>query len=264
MDLQFKNKLALVTGSTAGIGKAIASALVAEGARVVVTGRTRQKVEEVAAELSQGGEAHGIAADLGTAEGAATLVENARGIGPIDILVNNFGIFEPKPFEEISDDDWQRFFNLNVLSAIRCARAVMGEMRERGWGRILFVSSESGINIPVEMVHYGMTKTALLSVSRGLAKTLAATGVTVNALLPGPTWTEGVAGFVETLARNRGISVEECKTDFFKTARPSSIIRRFASPEEVATHAVYLCSPLAGATTGAAHRVDGGVVDACF
>jgi NAD(P)-dependent dehydrogenase (short-subunit alcohol dehydrogenase family) len=222
------------------------------------------RTEQVASELSQRGEAHGIAADLGTAKGAASLIETARKIGPIDILVNNFGIFEPKPFEEISDDDWWRFFTLNVLSAIRCARAVMGEMRKRGWGRILFVSSESGINIPVEMVQYGMTKTALLAVSRGLAKTLAATGVTVNALLPGPTWTEGVAEFVERLARDQGKSVEECKIDFFKTARPSSLIRRFADPDEVATHAVYLCSPLAGATTGAAHRVDGGVVDTCF
>ena len=264
MNLKLDNKLAIVTGSTAGIGKAIAAALVAEGARVVINGRSREKVAEVAAELGGEGTAYGIAADLATAEGAASLVAKAGKFGPVDILVNNFGIFEPKPFEEITDEDWQRFFNANVLSAIRCSRAVMAKMRERGWGRILFVSSESGINIPVEMVHYGMTKTALLAVSRGLAKTLAGSGVTVNALLPGPTWTEGVATFVEQLANDRGISVEECKADFFKKARPSSLIRRFATPEEVAAHAVYLCSAQAAATTGAAHRVDGGVVDSCF
>jgi NAD(P)-dependent dehydrogenase (short-subunit alcohol dehydrogenase family) len=164
----------------------------------------------------------------------------------------------------VTDDDWLRFFNLNVLSAIRCSREVMDEMREKGWGRILFISSESGINIPVEMVHYGMTKTALLAVSRGLAKVLAGSGVTVNALLPGPTWTEGVAEFVGKLAKGQNQSIAECKTGFFKSARPGSLIRRFALPEEVAHHAVYLCSPLADATTGAAHRVDGGLVDTCF
>jgi len=264
MDLKLKGKLAVVTGSTEGIGKAIASALAAEGARVVINGRSREKTERVADEMTGPGDVHGIGADLSTAEGVDRLMEEARKFGPIDILINNFGVFEPKPFEEISDGDWLRFFNLNVLSAIRCSRAVMGEMRERGWGRILFISSESGINIPEEMVQYGMTKTALLAVSRGLAKTLAATGVTVNALLPGPTWTEGVSEFVRKLAADQGISLEECKADFFRNARPGSLIRRFAEPREIAAHAVYLCSPLSDATTGAAHRVDGGVVDTCF
>ncbi|BCR06236.1 short-chain dehydrogenase [Desulfuromonas versatilis] len=263
MNLKLEDKLAIVTGSTDGIGKAIAARLAAEGAQVVINGRNREKAERVAADLGHPGRVHAVAADLSGAEGVRGLFAAARKIAPIDILVNNFGIFEPKPFELISDEDWLRFFNLNVLSAVRCSREAMGGMRERGWGRILFISSESGINIPVEMVHYGMTKTALLAVSRGLAKTLAGTGVTVNALLPGPTWTEGVAEFVGRLAQERGIAVEQMKEDFFRSARPGSLIRRFAAPEEVANHAAYLCSPLADATTGAAHRVDGGLVDSC-
>jgi len=262
MDLKLRDKLAVVTGSTEGIGRAIAAALAAEGARVVINGRSREKTEAVAAAM--GGTVQGIAADLSTAAGVEVLIEGARKVAPIDILVNNFGIFEPKPFAEISDEEWLRFFNLNVLSAVRCSRAVMGEMCSRGWGRILFISSESGINIPEEMIHYGMTKSALLAVSRGLAKTLAASGVTVNALLPGPTWTEGVSEFVEKLAMDRGQSLEECKSEFFKVARPGSLLRRFADPSEIASHAAYLCSPLAAATTGAAHRVDGGIVDTCF
>jgi len=264
MDLKLNDKLAVVTGSTEGIGRAIVAALAAEGARVVVNGRSQQKADQVAGELGSCGEVHGIGADLASAEGVARLIDGARRFGAIDILVNNLGIFEPRPFAEISDEDWLRFFNLNVLSAIRCSRAVIKEMQERGWGRILFVSSESGINIPEEMIHYGMTKTALLAVSRGLAKTLAATGVTVNALLPGPTWTEGVAEFVDRLAAERGVTVEEFKSEFFRSVRPSSLTRRFATPEEVASHAAYLCSPRAAATTGAAHRVEGGIVDTCF
>lgn len=264
MNLQLEGKLAVVTGSTAGIGRAIAAGLAAEGARVVVNGRSQQTAGAVAAALDGPLPALGIGTDLATAEGVTRLIEGARALGPIDILVNNLGIFEPKPFAEISDADWQRFFDVNVLSAIRCSRAVMAPMRERGWGRILFVSSESGINIPEEMIHYGTTKTALLAVSRGLAKTLAGTGVTVNALLPGPTWTEGVATFVERLAEERDMTVEACKKEFFRSARPSSLLRRFATPEEIASHAIYLCSPLAAATTGAAHRVEGGVVDTCF
>ena len=263
MDLDLDMKRAVVTGSTAGIGRAIAAGLAAEGVEVIVNGRTREKVEKVAQEISAAGRAYGVAADLSTADGAAALIAGARKIGPVDILVNNFGIFEPKPFAKVSDEDWLRFFNLNVLSAIRCTRLVIDGMRERGWGRILFVSSESGINIPAEMIHYGMTKTALLAISRGLAKDLANTGVTVNALLPGPTWTEGVAGFVEKLAAEQDQTLEECKRDFFRTARPGSLLQRFAEPEEVASHAVYLCSPRASATTGAAHRVDGGIVDTC-
>lgn len=263
MNLELEQKLAVITGSTAGIGRAIAAGLAAEGAKVVVNGRSRERAEQVAREISPSGRAYAVAADLSTPEGVTTLIDGAREIAPIDILVNNFGIFEPKPFAEVTDDEWQKFFNLNVLSAIRCSRAVMEEMRQKGWGRILFISSESGINIPQEMIHYGMTKTALLAISRGLAKDLADTGVTVNALLPGPTWTEGVSELVNKMADKEGRSLEKAKADFFKTARPGSLIQRFAAPEEVANHAVYLCSPRASATTGAAHRVEGGVVDTC-
>lgn len=263
MDLELTGKLAVVTGSTAGIGRAIAERLAAEGAQVVVNGRQRQKTEQVAAEIGGRDTVHPVAADLGTADGVATLLKALEMIGPVDILVNNLGIFEPKSFMEISDGDWQRFFDVNILSAVRTTRGVLEGMRERGWGRILFLSSESGINIPVEMIHYGMTKTALLAVSRGLAKELTGSGVTVNALLPGPTWTTGVAGFVEKVAAKRGLSVEEMKTAFFEEARPGSLIKRFAQPQEVAAHAAYLCSPLAAATTGAAHRVEGGIVDTC-
>jgi len=264
MDLKLTGKLAVITGSTAGIGRAIAETLAAQGAKVIINGRTQDKVERVAQEISAQGQAFGVAADLSSAEGVRQLVEGAQKIGPIDILVNNYGIFEPKSFEEVTDDDWLRFFNLNVLSAIRCSRAVMGGMRARGWGRILFVSSESGINIPAEMVHYGMTKTALLSVRRGLAKVLAGSSVTVNALLPGPTWIEGVSEFIGKLARERNQTMEAYQEAFFETARPGSLIKRFASPEEVAFLAACLCSPRAGAITGSAHRVDGGIVDTCF
>lgn len=263
MNLDLNRKRAVVTGSTAGIGRAIAAGLAAEGVEVVVNGRSQDKAQQVAQQVSSAGKAHAVAADLSTAEGVAKLIEGAQKIGPIDILVNNFGIFEPMSFDKVSDDDWLRFFNLNVLSAIRCTRLVLEGMRQHKWGRILFLSSESGINIPVEMIHYGMTKTALLAISRGLAKDLADTGITVNALLPGPTWTEGVAEFIKRLAREKGQTLEECKRDFFKHARPGSLIQRFAEPEEVANHAVYLCSPRAAATTGAAHRVDGGIVDTC-
>lgn len=265
MDMKLDGKVAIVTGSTAGIGRAIAAALAAEGATVVVNGRDPAKVEATARELSAagGGAVHGVAAGLDSAEGVDALIRGAEAVGPVDILVNNVGIFEPKPFEEIPDADWQRFFDVNVMSGVRCSRALMGGMRDRGWGRILFISSESGINIPEEMVHYGMTKTAQLAVSRGLAKALAGTGVTVNCLLPGPTWTEGVATFVERMAEQRGTTAEAMKAEFVPMVRPSSLIRRFATPEEVASHAVYLCSPLASATSGAAHRVEGGIVDSC-
>ncbi|WP_169976927.1 SDR family NAD(P)-dependent oxidoreductase [Tautonia rosea] len=266
MDMQLSDKIALVTGSTAGIGKAIAAALAAEGATVIINGRNPETVEAAARELSSlgGGAVHGVACALDSAEGVDALLKGAEAVGPVDILINNVGIFEPKPFDEIPDADWQRFFDVNVMSGVRCSRALMGGMRDRGWGRILFISSESGINIPQEMVHYGMTKTAQLAISRGLAKTLAGTGVTVNCLLPGPTWTEGVATFVQRMAEQRGTTAEAMKAEFVPMVRPSSLIRRFATPEEVAAHAVYLCSPLASATSGAAHRVEGGIVDVCF
>jgi NAD(P)-dependent dehydrogenase (short-subunit alcohol dehydrogenase family) len=264
MDLKLEGKRALVTGSTAGIGFATAAGLYCEGVSVVVNGRTPLRVEEAAAKIRRlptiGAPAvFGIAADLSTAEGAAIV---GRQLPDVDILVNNMGIFEPKPFDEISDADWLRFFESNVMSGVRLSRHYLPEMRERNWGRIVFVSSESGVQIPSEMIHYGMTKTAQLAVARGLAETTAGTGITVNSVLPGPTESEGVATFVADLARQGGIDRGQFEAQFFKTARPTSLLQRFATVEEVANMIVYVCSPLASATNGAALRVDGGVVRA--
>jgi NAD(P)-dependent dehydrogenase (short-subunit alcohol dehydrogenase family) len=262
MDFGITGKRALVTGSTAGIGFATACALAREGAGVTINGRTAARVEaaveRIAAELP-GAAVEGIAADLGTSDGCRELAER---LPEADILVNNLGIFEPKPFEEIPDDDWHRFFEVNVLSGIRLARRYLAGMRSRGWGRIVFVSSESGIQIPAEMIHYGMTKTAQIAVARGLAETLAGTGVTVNSVLPGPTSSEGVSTFVDQMAAERGIDAGEMAQEFFRTARPTSLLQRFTTPEEVAAMIVYACSASASATTGAALRVDGGVVRA--
>lgn len=260
MDLDLSNRRALVTGSTAGIGFAIARGLAAAGASVVVNGRSPESTERAAARIRgavPGAVVDPVAADAATAEGAEVLF--AR-VDAVDILVNNLGIFEPKPFFDIPDEDWRRFFDVNVLSGVRMARRYAPGMKDRGWGRILFVSSESALNIPKEMIHYGMSKTAQLSVSRGLAVELAATGVTVNAILPGPTRTEGVIDFLKSLADAGGRSLEAVEAEFFRNERPGSLIRRFADPDEVANLAVYLSSPAASATTGAALRVDGGVV----
>jgi NAD(P)-dependent dehydrogenase (short-subunit alcohol dehydrogenase family) len=260
MDLGLTGKRALVTGSTAGIGFATARALAREGAHVTVNGRTHERVSQALASLSDehpGATLDGVAADLGTAEGCRKLIEH---LPDVDVLVNNMGIFEPKPFDEIPDEDWLRFFEINVLSGIRLSRHYVRGMRHRDWGRVIFVSSESALQIPTEMVHYGMTKTAQLAVSRGLAETLAGTGVTVNSVLPGPTASEGVGGFVEQLAAAQSVDVATVERAFFVTARPSSLLRRFASPEEVAAMIAYVCSAQASATTGAALRVDGGVL----
>lgn len=260
MDLQLRGKRALVTGSTAGIGFTTAAGLYREGASVVLNGRSSQRVEEAVARLrGQGGdgEVSGIAADLSTAAGVAELVGK---LPEVDILVNNMGIFEPKPFEEIPDADWMRFFETNVLSGVRLTRQYLPGMRAKNWGRVVFVSSESGVQIPVEMIHYGMTKTAQLAVARGVAESVAGTGITVNSVLPGPTDSEGVATFVADLAKQRGVDRSVVEKEFFQTARPSSLIQRFATVEEVANMIVYVCSPLASATNGAALRVDGGVV----
>ena len=260
MDLGLTGKRALVTGSTAGIGFATAGALAREGAHVIVNGRTHARVGQALARLTgehPGATLDGIAADLGSADGCRTLVEQ---LPDVDVLVNNMGIFEPKPFEQIPDADWMRFFEVNVLSGIRLARHYVAGMRARNWGRIVFVSSESALQIPTEMIHYGMTKTAQLAVSRGLAETLAGTGITVNSVLPGPTASEGVGGFVEQLARAQGVDTATVEREFFATARPSSLLRRFASPDEVAAMIAYVCSVQASATTGAALRVDGGVL----
>ena len=261
MDLELRHRRALVTGSTFGIGFAIAKGLAAEGAHVVINGRKSESVDKALARIRQevpGAQVEGVAADASTAEGAQAVF--AR-VPSVDILVNNLGIFEPKPFFEIPDSDWLRFFETNVLSGVRFSRHYAPGMRERAWGRILFISSESALNIPQEMIHYGTTKTAQLSISRGLAIELAQTGVTVNAVLPGPTKTEGVQDFLQSLATSKGQTLEQAEEDFFRTARPTSLLRRFASPEEVAHLAVYLCSTRASATTGAALRVDGGLVN---
>jgi NAD(P)-dependent dehydrogenase (short-subunit alcohol dehydrogenase family) len=260
MDLGIAGKAALVSGSTAGIGLATARALAREGVRVTVNGRTKARVDAAVMRITQdvpGASVDGIAADLGTRDGCERVI---GALPDADILVNNVGIFEAKPFEAIGDEDWLRFFETNVLSGVRLARHYLRGMRERDFGRIVFVSSESALQIPTEMIHYGMTKTAQLAIARGLAETLAGTKVTVNSVLPGPTASEGVAGFVEGLARERGIDAAHVERDFFATARPSSILRRFATPDEVASMIVYVASARASATTGAALRADGGVV----
>jgi NAD(P)-dependent dehydrogenase (short-subunit alcohol dehydrogenase family) len=260
MDLQLNGKRALVTGSTAGIGFAIAKALAAEGATVVVNGRSAERVEAALTRLRAacpGAEVTGVSADLATAEGCAALVAACP---DVDVLVNNLGIFDPKAFEAIPDTDWLRFFETNVMSGVRLARAYLGAMKRRNWGRIVFISSESGLCPPAEMVHYGMTKSAQLSVARGLAETCAGTGVTVNSVLPGPTLTEGAGDFFATLAAGQGQTFDEAARDFFVHGRPTSILQRFIQPDEVASMVAYVCSPLAAATQGAALRVEGGVV----
>jgi NAD(P)-dependent dehydrogenase (short-subunit alcohol dehydrogenase family) len=263
MDLNLKEKLALVTGSTAGIGYAIAAALAAEGARVIINGRSQSAVDDAVAQLKSdtGGHILGFAGDLSTAAAADEL---ARQFPDVDILINNLGIFEAKPFEEIPDADWMRFFEINVLSGVRLARLYLPAMKQRNWGRIIFISSESAIQIPAEMIHYGMTKTAQLAVSRGLAETVAGTGITVNSILPGPTKSRGVIDFVEALAKSEHKSFNLFESEFFQSARPTSLIKRFATPEEVASLVAYVASPLSSATTGAALRVDGGVVKSAF
>jgi NAD(P)-dependent dehydrogenase (short-subunit alcohol dehydrogenase family) len=259
MDLKLKDRLALVSGSTAGIGYAIAEALANEGARVVVNGRAQTSVDEVVARLrlATGAVVHGFAGDLTTATGAEAL---SNQFPNVEILVNNLGIFEPKPFEAITDADWTRVFEANVLSGARLARLYLPAMRRANWGRIIFISSESAVQIPAEMIHYGMTKTAQLAVSRGLAEAVAGTGITVNSVLPGPTRSRGVEDFVQALAADQGKSFEAFETEFFETVRPTSLIKRFSTPEEVASLVAYVASPLASATTGAALRVDGGVI----
>src|SRR3954470_22021762 len=251
MDLQLTNKKALVTGSTAGIGFAIASLLAQEGAAVVVNGRSQGRVEDAVGRIkadNKDAQVTGLAADLGTKEGVDLLT---TALPALDILVNNLGIFEPKPFPDIPDEDWQRFFEVNVLSGVRFSRFYLPGMLQRNWGRVVFISSESGVNIPMEMIHYGVTKTAQIALARGLAETTAGTGITVNSVLAGPTRSEGVKDFVRGLARSRGVDEKEIENEFFQTVRPTSLLKRFATPDEVASMVVFLCSPLASATNGA-------------
>jgi NAD(P)-dependent dehydrogenase (short-subunit alcohol dehydrogenase family) len=262
MNLKLTDKTALVSGSTKGIGFAIATKLASEGARVILNGRSEKAVAAATEHIDRavpGAKIETFAGDLSTAAATETLVKR---FPLVDILVNNLGIFEPKPFEEISDEEWRRFFEVNVLSGVRLSRAYLPGMKEQNWGRIVFISSESGINTPAGMIHYGMTKTAQLAVSRGLAESCAGTAVTVNAVLPGPTHSAGVEEFVGQLSRGKPFA--EFEAEFFKTIRPSSLLKRFATTEEVANLVTYVCSPLSAATNGAALRVDGGVVQTCF
>jgi len=260
MDLQLAGKKALVTGSTAGIGLAIAEALAVEGASVIINGRTQARVDAALAQVrakNPSGPLEGLAADLGGAIGIALAIQ---AFPDVDILINNLGIFEPKPFEQITDEDWFRFFEVNVMSGVRLSRHHLPLMKHRNWGRIVFVSSESGLQIPKEMVHYGVTKTAQLAVARGMAETTKGTAVTVNSVLPGPTESEGVSQFVDQLAANNKVTRQEIEREFFKTGRPSSLLQRFERPEEIAALVAFVVSPLASGINGAALRVEGGVV----
>ncbi len=262
MNLQLDNKLALVSGSTAGIGLAIATSLAAEGARVIVNGRTAERVDKAVAGIrakQPNSRLETFAGDLSTEKGAAELTGR---FPAVEILVNNLGIFEPKPFAEIPDDDWRRFFEINVLSGVRLSRLYLPGMQQRNWGRLIFISSESAIQPPLEMIHYGMTKTAQVAIARGLAELVAGTQITVNSVLPGPTRSEGVEEFVNQLSGGKPFA--EFEKEFFEKARPTSLIKRFASAEEVASLVTYLASPLASATTGAAVRVEGGVLKSAF
>lgn len=262
MNLKLDDKLALVTGSTKGIGLAIATSLAREGARVIVNGRLERScgeaVEKIRAVVPSA-KLETFAGDLADAEEANTLAKRHPNM---DILVNNLGIFEPKAFEQIPDEDWRRFFEVNVLSGVRLSRIYFPGMRQRNWGRIIFISSESALQIPSEMIHYGMTKTAQIAVARGLAELTAGTGVTVNSILPGPTRSDGVDEFVKQLSGGKPFA--DFEREFFEKIRPTSLIKRFATTEEVSNLVAYVCSPLSSATNGAALRVDGGVVKSAF
>ena len=260
MDLKLNGKTALVTGSTAGIGLAIVESLAREGALVWVNGRTQQRIDQAMATIRKTvphAQLEGVVADFASAAGAETVI--AR-VPVVDVLVNNVGIFEPKPFVEIPDADWFRFFEVNVMSGVRLSRHYLAGMLKKNWGRIMFISSESGVQIPVEMVHYGMTKTAQIAIARGLAESVAGTGVTVNSILAGPTKSEGVGTFVKSMATQQNKSEAQVQQEFFEHVRPSSLLKRFATVEEVAALVTYVASELSSATNGAPLRVDGGVV----
>lgn len=262
MDLQLEGKTALITGSTAGIGYAIAKNLLKEGATVIINGRGNERINKAIETLKKdvpGANVSGVAADFSKKEDIDNLIKQ---VPMVDILINNAAIFGPKPFADIPDEEWFTFFEVNVMSGVRLSRHYFPKMLQQNWGRIIFISSESALQIPEEMIHYGMTKTAQLAVSRGLAELTKSTNVTVNTILPGPTKSEGVGGFIESLSKEQNKPVDEVEKDFFKTMRPTSIIQRFSTTEEVANLVTYIASPLSSATNGAALRVDGGVIKA--
>ena len=259
MDLQLSGKIALVTGSTGGIGFSIASALAGEGATVIINGRSEERVTKAIGQIRRTyprAQLEALVSDLGTVQGAT---HAGNRFPHADILVNNLGLYEPKPFESISDEDWMAIIETNFMSGVRLSRCYLPKMKAKNWGRIIFISSESGVNIPVEMIHYGVTKTMQLALARGLAETTAGTAVTVNSILPGPTRSEGVEEFVEQMARSRHVRPAVVEKEFFETVRPSSLLKRFATTDEVAALVAFVASPLSSATNGAALRVDGGV-----
>jgi NAD(P)-dependent dehydrogenase (short-subunit alcohol dehydrogenase family) len=264
MNLGLQGKLAAITGSTAGIGYAIAATLAEEGARVVINGRTQARVDSALERLrmnNRGAEFTGVAADLGTATGIEAFTE---AVPVADVLVNNLGVFEVKAFLEISDEDWQRFFDINILSGVRLSRHYLPYMLKRNWGRIIFISSESAQQIPAEMVHYGMTKTAQVAIANGIARSYAGTGVTTNSILVGPTASEGVGTFLAQAARSQGVSPAEMEKQFFSLARPTSLLKRFETPEEIANIVAFVAGNQSNVINGAAVRADGGVVQSIF
>lgn len=264
MDLKLQNKTAFISGSTAGIGFAIAERLAREGARVIINGRTQKRVAFAIQSLHRNvphAKIEGIPGDLAHKKGCAALVRQLR---DVDILVNNLGIFEPKSFEQIPDEDWLRLFEVNVMSGVRLSRSYLPGMKKRNWGRIVFISSESAVHIPAEMIHYGMTKTAQIAIARGLAESCAGTGVTVNSVLAGPTASEGVTDFIAKLADERKLTPAEFEKEFFKSMRPTSLIKRFLKPEEIASVVAFVCSSEASAVTGAALRAEGGLIKAAL
>jgi NAD(P)-dependent dehydrogenase (short-subunit alcohol dehydrogenase family) len=264
MNVQLENKTALITGSTAGIGFAIAKALAAEGARVIVNGRAEARVTEAIASIRAGfpsARLEALALDLSKADAA---METTKRFPDVDVLVNNLGIYEVKPFEQITDEDWSAIIETNFQSGVRLSRHYLPRMKTAGWGRIVFISSESAVNIPAEMIHYGVTKTMQVALARGLAETTAGTGVTVNSVLAGPTRSEGVEKFVSDLAKSKNATTAEVEREFFRTVRPGSLLQRFATTDEVAALVAFVASPLSSATNGAALRVEGGVVHSIF
>ncbi len=264
MDLGIKGRLALVTGSTMGIGRAVAEALAEEGARVIVNGRSEDTVKATVTALSRRGVAHGISADLATAAGARKVVDALAAIGPVDILVNNVGFFEVRDFTELSDRDWLDMFELNVMSGVRLSRALLPGMLARDWGRIVFIASDQSAKPNPGMAHYAMSKAAQVSVARSLAELTKGTRVTVNSALVAPTWSEGVEAFLKKVAPGLGKTVDEMRTAYFETTGASSLLQRWARPEEIAAQIAFLCSERASAINGAAQRVDGGIVRSLF